>query len=929
MTSSQKHLLGSAAVAIAGFCHAAQDQYRIVALAEGVGGNHPVSYRSDVSADVWLTLPNTSYTVTVSNGWASPASATNGGVVAISANPPVEAMQFDRWIGDTDTVSDVFASSTTLVMPSADVAVTATYSSIGSYYVDASRPDDTGDGRSWRTAKKTIQAAVDLAANGDIVLVNNGVYNTGARPTPGYTLNNRLVITNAVTVRSVNGPTVTVIEGSGTNAFNTSSAVRCVYMKRGVLEGFTLGKGTTCESGLANSDPYERCGGGVNMSGALTGTAVSNCVISGCYATFGGGAYSGTLIACTLSGNVATSSGGGSYYGTQSICMFSGNTAIVGGGAHSGTQNVCTLTGNKATSYGGGAYGSTLNSCALMGNTATSNGGGAYRGALNNCTLTGNTATFGAGGASLCTLNNCIVWDNKKDDGTLNNYLSATFYYSCTAPMPSSGSGNIDADPQLVDRFNPRLRTGSPCVDAGSNVYVKTATDLAGNPRIQNGTVDMGACEGTVTAVSFPAFSLPSGSSITNAAELLISCATEGASIYYTLDGSEPTDASPIFGGAILLNGSHSLNGSITVRAKAVKDGLVPAQSMASYRFLETVAPTVFSPVSGSVATNEIGVTLSSATQEAGIRYTLDGSEPTSASQRYTNMITLRQSTTIRAKAIKWGMADSDVTAATYTIYHTLPTLAEALDATNLVVTTGGDTNWFVQAAVTHDGLDAAQSGVLTDQQSTWIETALAGPGTLSFWWKVSCEDDSDADDRDYLAVFVDGAEVFRIDGVTEWRLKTLALGSGAHVIRWAYCKNDILSGGEDCAWVDELKYYSGLVGQTVTTPVPVPYLWLDRYPLLLSLAGGDYEAAAFADVDGDGHTAWQEYVTGSLPTDRESVLRTILTASNDHPQVTWAPDMGTARVYAVEGKANLSEAAWGPTNAGSRFFRVRADMPK
>ncbi len=37
------------------------------------------------------------------------------------------------------------------------------------YYVDASRPDDSGDGLSWATAKKTIQAAVDLAAGGETV----------------------------------------------------------------------------------------------------------------------------------------------------------------------------------------------------------------------------------------------------------------------------------------------------------------------------------------------------------------------------------------------------------------------------------------------------------------------------------------------------------------------------------------------------------------------------------------------------------------------------------------------------------------------------------------------------------------------------------------------------------------------------------------
>jgi hypothetical protein len=33
-------------------------------------------------------------------------------------------------------------------------------------------------------------------------------------------------------------------------------------------------------------------------------------------------------------------------------------------------------------------------------------------------------------------------------------------------------------------------------------------------------------------------------------------------------------------------------------------------------------------------------------------------------------------------------------------------------------------------------------------------------------------------------------------------------------------------------------------------------------------------------------------------------------------------------RVYTVEGKPSLSEAEWGPTNAASRFFRVKVRLP-
>ena len=114
----------------------------------------------------------------------------------------------------------------------------------------------------------------------------------------------------------------------------------------------------------------------------------------------------------------------------------------------------------------------------------------------------------------------------------------------------------------------------------------------------------------------------------------------------------------------------------------------------------------------------------------------------------------------------------------------------------------------------------------------------------------------------------------------------------------------------------------------TTTTLIPVPYTWLDQYPLLLSLASGDYEAMALADADGDGQMAWQEYVAGTVPTNRESFFMSLISFSNGVPWVTWTPDLGTARVYHVEGRTNLTEGAWGPTNASSRFFRVNVWMP-
>jgi len=129
----------------------------------------------------------------------------------------------------------------------------------------------------------------------------------------------------------------------------------------------------------------------------------------------------------------------------------------------------------------------------LVGNVAT-NGGGVYTGSLTNCTLSGNSAINGGGGNS-ATLKNCIVYFNHGGSGV--EYSAGTLDYCCTTPQPALGSGNIAADPLFVDTAGGKfhLKTNSPCINAGYNGFLLSATDLDGNSRIAGGVVDMGAYE--------------------------------------------------------------------------------------------------------------------------------------------------------------------------------------------------------------------------------------------------------------------------------------------------------------------------------------------------------------------------------------------------------------------------------------------------
>ncbi|HEY4953193.1 MAG TPA: hypothetical protein VII71_07405, partial [Verrucomicrobiae bacterium] len=205
-------------------------------------------------------------------------------------------------------------------------------------YVDLNCANPTPPYADWSTAATNIQDAVDASSDGDQIWVTNGIYQTGGRVVYG-SLTNRVVINKAVTVQSVNGPTVTVVQGyqvSGT--INGDSAVRCVYMtNNAILIGFTLTNGAT--RNLFSGDAVkERSGGGAWCESA--GGLVSNCILVGnsCF-SFGAGAYSGTLNNCQIINNTNR------------------NTSLGGGGGVAfSTLFNSTISSNYLDSSGGGAY---------------------------------------------------------------------------------------------------------------------------------------------------------------------------------------------------------------------------------------------------------------------------------------------------------------------------------------------------------------------------------------------------------------------------------------------------------------------------------------------------------------------------------------------------------------------------------------------
>ncbi len=80
-----------------------------------------------------------------------------------------------------------------------------------------------------------------------------------------------------------------------------------------------------------------------------------------------------------------------------------------------------------------------------------------------------------------------------------------------------------------------------------------------------------------------------------------------------------------------------------------------------------TVATPTFSPAAGTYSETQ-NVTISCATTDATIYYTTNGTTPTTSSSVYSSPITISETTTVKAIAMKQGMSNSSVASATYTI---------------------------------------------------------------------------------------------------------------------------------------------------------------------------------------------------------------------------------------------------------------------
>lgn len=163
----------------------------------------------------------------------------------------------------------------------------------------------------------------------------------------------------------------------------------------------------------------------------------------------------------------------------------------------------------------------------------------------------------------------------------------------------------------------------------------------------------------------------PNGGEVEAGSTVTLTCATENATIHYTLDGTEPTAQSAKYEAPV------AITKACTLKAVAVKEGNYTDSQVATAVFTikakEVVATPVISPNGGEFETSAT-VTLTCGTDGAQIYYTLDGTTPTTASAAYSQPFTLTESATVMAVAVKSGYyTDSQVASAVFTITQPEP----------------------------------------------------------------------------------------------------------------------------------------------------------------------------------------------------------------------------------------------------------------
>ena len=414
----------------------------------------------------------------------------DGESVDFTATAVNEAHRVIGWVVDgvtNETASATYAYTVDYSKPA--FSIEPLFSS--DLYVNANVTDDSGDGSTPGTAKKTLAAIAALALSGDTIHAAPGDYDEGSmtatrtifrNPTSWGYSPSRIVLEKGISLVSEEGPDVTFITGNiGTNAnFLGMQAIRGVTAyEKTTVRGFTIRNGATHP---VTGNEYDNSNGGgvfAPKAGNAAGTAfIDNCVISGNYARTGGNVWGGILHKCVIRGGHGNSGSTAARYSRLYSC-------------------VCSSVKNTSVGYHYGIYSSTIYGTGASNNYELNADDGTSP--IENSVLLAECGGLGELNepSVLKNVRNCIWFDSGVKYGK-GEYVGQRQYQldeatcSDVTVIESREAAGLDADLKPT--------RDSVAVDKGDTALLaklpNAETDLAGTPRVLNGgKVDCGAYE--------------------------------------------------------------------------------------------------------------------------------------------------------------------------------------------------------------------------------------------------------------------------------------------------------------------------------------------------------------------------------------------------------------------------------------------------
>ncbi|RMF07651.1 MAG: hypothetical protein D6762_07160 [Candidatus Neomarinimicrobiota bacterium] len=111
-----------------------------------------------------------------------------------------------------------------------------------------------------------------------------------------------------------------------------------------------------------------------------------------------------------------------------------------------------------------------------------------------------------------------------------------------------------------------------------------------------------------------------------------------------------------------------------------------------------------------------------------------------------------------------------------------------------------GDADWQIDSVTVWEGRYSAVSGDIGDNQATslLLDVSLPEPRPCRFAFKVSSEANYDG-----LEFYIDNTRYGPWQGDIDWQEMEVSVPAGDHTLKWRYVKDQGVTQGQDCAWVD------------------------------------------------------------------------------------------------------------------------------